>query len=111
MDLVVSWVVWVLLLLLDGVIAVFMLLAGLVTGLTCGSTSDPAAVCSGAHGDVLWITGMALWVLMLVVTVTSLVMMIVRTTQNRKVWPWPVGALGLVVLGTVGWFGYLAAVS
>ncbi len=110
-DLAVSWLVWALLALFDAVVALVMLFAGFVTGLSCASDSSYGQVCTGAHGDVLWVTGIALWVLMFVATFGGMTMMIVQTVRGGRVWPWSVAALVTVVIATAAWFGYLFAVS
>lgn len=109
-DLVVSWLAWALLVVFEVVAAIVMLLGGFIALLSC-STSEYADVCSGSAGDVLFATAVALWILMTVATFAAMTIIIVQTVKGGRAWPWSVGALVTVVLATVGWFGYLFAVT
>jgi hypothetical protein len=101
-DTVVAWVLYVLQLAGEAVLAMLWLTAVMMTD-SCGSTPNEAAVCNGAYFITWWFAYAA--VLVVAVPFTPVAILVAGRRGTRR-WPWPVLTILALAAASAG-FIYL----
>lgn len=88
-DRVVAWLLYVVQLLIEAVLALLALTSVFMTD-SCGTNADDPAVCNMAYFGTVFF---GYWVILAVAAIGVPILLVVRTRQGRLLWPWAFGSL------------------